>query len=93
MGIIHDYQITWEKMMTHMYLKSKLTTLSKTSEDILLIDLEYDYYTGKFLKVEKLYIVLHGGGHGSSMNIFSLSSFDIQILWHHARRKYIQQSG
>lgn len=40
--------------MTHMYLKNRLTTLWNVSEDILLIDLGYEYYTIKFLKEENM---------------------------------------
>ncbi|KAK6791468.1 hypothetical protein RDI58_010549 [Solanum bulbocastanum] len=49
------------KKMTHMYLKSRLTTLWKVREDILLIDLGYDYYTVKFLKEENMNNALHNG--------------------------------
>lgn len=42
------------KKMTHMYLKNRLTTLWNVSEDILLIDLGYEYYTIKFLKEENM---------------------------------------
>ncbi|KAK4733472.1 hypothetical protein R3W88_007733 [Solanum pinnatisectum] len=59
------------KKMMHTYLKSRLTTLWKTSEDILLIDLGHDYFTVKFLKEENMNKVLHNS-HGSLIDSFSL---------------------
>lgn len=38
------------KKINHMYLKTRLKMLLKTSEELLLIDLQHDYYIAKFFK-------------------------------------------
>ncbi|KAH0647235.1 hypothetical protein KY290_033226 [Solanum tuberosum] len=49
------------KKMSHLYLKKKLSVLWRVSEEIILIDLGYDYYIVKFYKEENLQKTLQQG--------------------------------
>lgn len=49
------------RKMTHVYLKSKLKSLWRTSGEILLIDLGHDYYIVKFLQEVNFHKVLQNG--------------------------------
>jgi len=42
------------KALSHLYLKNRLSTLWKVSEEIVRIDLAYDFYIVKFFKQENL---------------------------------------
>lgn len=42
------------KKISHLYLKNKLTTMWRVSEETILIDLIFDYYVVNFYKEENL---------------------------------------
>ncbi|KAH0672404.1 hypothetical protein KY290_024643 [Solanum tuberosum] len=49
------------KRLAHQYLRNRLKSLWKSSEEIILIDLGHDYYIVKFLKEENMILALQGG--------------------------------
>ncbi|KAH0759166.1 hypothetical protein KY290_022659 [Solanum tuberosum] len=49
------------KRVTHQYLRNRLIATWKTTEEIVPIDLGYDYYTVKFLKEENMNKALQCG--------------------------------
>ncbi|XP_049414794.1 uncharacterized protein LOC125877589 [Solanum stenotomum] len=49
------------RKLNHQYLKKKLSTMWRVSEEIVLIDLGYDYYIVKFFKEENLQKTLQQG--------------------------------